>query len=179
MKLKPSQIAPDFTATAISSNLIQLSTFKGKKVFLTFYRNVGCPVCNLRFHELLPLEKEFQAKGAIVLAVYESSAANLKRYAGNENYHTQMIANPEFDLYEKYAIERSTIKLLSSIYKGVIGKAERGKKLFKQKFDQDGHANLLGAEFLIDENGRIVTAYYNQFIGDHLQVRDIKAFLNS
>jgi peroxiredoxin Q/BCP len=178
MKLQVSQSAPDFTTTAVNGNTVQLSAFKGKKVFLTFYRNVGCPVCNLRFHELLPIEKEFKAKGAIALAVYESSAANLKRYVENENYYTLMIANPEFDLYEKYAIERSTIKLLSSIYKGVIGKAEQGKKLFKQKFDQDGYANLLGGEFLIDENGKIVTAYYNQFIGDHLPVKDIKEFLN-
>ena len=178
MKLQASQSAPDFAVTDLNGNTVQLSAFKGKKVYLTFYRNVGCPVCNLRFHELLPLEKEFQAKGVIVLAVYESSAANLKRYIGNENYYTIMIANPEFELYEKYTIERSTIKLLSSLYKGVIGKAEQGKKLYKQKFDQDGHANLMGGEFLIDENGKIVTAHYNQFIGDHLPVKDIKAFLN-
>jgi thioredoxin-dependent peroxiredoxin len=178
MKLQVSQTAPDFTTKDIHGNKIQLSSFKGKKVFLTFYRNVGCPVCNLRFHELLSLEKEFAAKGAIVLAVYESSEPNLKRYVDNENYYTVMISNPQFDLYEKYAIERSTIKLLSSIYKGVIGKAEQGKKLFKQKFDQDGHANLMGGEFLIDENGKIETAYYNQFIGDHLPVIDIKDFLN-
>ncbi|WP_184547832.1 redoxin domain-containing protein [Mucilaginibacter sp. FT3.2] len=179
MKLQPAQIAPDFKAKDVQGNSVQLSSFKGKKVFLTFYRNVGCPVCNLRFHELLPLEKEFKDKGVIVLAIYESSEANLKRYVGNETYYTEMIANPKFDLYEKYAIERSTLKLLSSIYKGVIGKAEQGKKLYKEKFDQDGHANLLGGEFLIDENGKIKTAYYNQFIGDHLPLKDLKAFINS
>lgn len=178
MKLQISETAPDFTIKDVHGNTVNLSAFKGKKVFLTFYRNVGCPVCNLHFHELLPLEKEFKAKGAIALAVYESSAANLRRYVDGETYYTVMIANPGFDLYEKYGIERSTIKLLSSIYKGVIGKAEQGKKLFKQKFDQDGHANLMGGEFLIDETGKIETAYYNQFIGDHLPVKDIKAFLN-
>lgn len=62
MKFQASQSAPDFTVTAINGSTVQLSAFKGKKVFLTFYRNVGCPVCNLRFHELLPLEREFQAK---------------------------------------------------------------------------------------------------------------------
>ena len=179
MKLQSSQIAPDFKAKDIQGNTVQLSAFKGKKVFLTFYRNVGCPVCNLRFHELLPLEQEFKTKGVIVLAIYESSEDNLKRYIGNEHYYTAMIANSGFDLYEKYAIERSTLKLLSSIYKGVIAKAEQGKKLYKEKFDQDGHANLIGAEFLIDENGKIKTAYYNQFIGDHLPVKDLKAFMNS
>ena len=178
MKLQVSQTAPDFAITDIDGNTVQLSALKGKKVFLTFYRNVGCPVCNLRFHELLPLEKEFETEGAVVLAIYESSPANLKRYVAGEHYYTRMIANHDFDIYEKYAIERSTIKLLSSIYKGVIGKAEQGKKLFKQKFEQDGHANLMGGEFLIDENGKIVTAYYNQFIGDHLSLKAIKEFLN-
>jgi thioredoxin-dependent peroxiredoxin len=178
MKLQTAQNAPDFTTTDINGNTVQLSAFKGKKVFITFYRNVGCPVCNLRFHELQSLENIFKAKGTIVLAVYESSADNLKQYVDKEDYYTVMIANPGFDLYEKYAIERSTIKLLSSMFKGVIGKAEQGKKLFKQKFDQDGHANLMGGEFLIDEKGKIVTTYYNKFIGDHLPIKDIKAFLN-
>jgi len=178
MKLQVSQIAPDFTTTDINGNTVHLSAFKGKKVFLTFYRNVGCPVCNLRFHELLSFEKEFKAKGVIVLAVYESSEANLKRYVDNTNYYTVMIANPGFDLYEKYGIERSTLKLLSSVFKGVIGKAEQGKKLFTQKFDQDGHANLMGGEFLIDENGKIARAHYHQFIGDNLPIIDLKGFLN-
>jgi len=176
MKLQVAQPAPDFTTKDIQGNTIQLSAFKGKKVFLTFYRNVGCPVCNLRFHELLPLEKEFKAKGAVILAVYESSEGNLKRYLAEVDTNTTMIADPGFDLYEKYGIERSTLKLLSSIYKGVIGKAEQGKKLYKEKFEQDGHANLMGGEFLIDENGKLITAYYNQFIGDHLPVKDIKYF---
>jgi len=179
MKLQVAQTAPDFTTKDSQGNTVQLSAFKGKKVFLTFYRNVGCPVCNLRFHELLSLENEFKAKGLIVLAVYESSELNVKRYVNNENYYTIMIANPGFNLYEKYAIERSTIKLLSSIYKGVIGKAEQGKKLYTQKFEQDGHANLMGAEFLIDENGKIETAYYNQFISDHLPIKAIKEFINN
>ncbi|TBO44434.1 redoxin domain-containing protein [Pedobacter kyonggii] len=131
----------------IHGNIINLKDLNGKKVFLTFYRNVGCPVCNLRFHQLLQLEEQFRAHDIVVLAVYESNTSNLKRYVDGENYYTVMIGNPDFDLYEKYGIERSTIKLLSSIYKGVIGKAERGKKLFKHKFDQDGHANLMGGNF--------------------------------
>jgi len=178
MKLQVSQPAPDFSTTDIHGQNISLSALKGKKIFLTFYRNVGCPVCNLRFHELLPLEKDLKTNGAIALAIYESSEANLKRYVQDMDINTIMIADPHFGLYEKYGIERSTIKLLSSIYKGVIGKAEQGKKLFKQKFEQDGHANLMGAEFLIDEHGNIMTAYYNQFIGDHLPVKDIKAFIS-
>jgi peroxiredoxin Q/BCP len=178
MKLQRSQPAPDFKTTDIDGNPVQLNSFIGQKIFLTFYRNVGCPVCNLRFHELLKIEKEFKEKDIVVLAIYESSISNLKRYTEKESYYTRMIANPEFNLYEKYVIERSTLKLLSSIYKGVIGKAEQGKKLYKQKFEQDGHANLMGGEFLIDEQGKIVTAYYNQFIGDHLPLKEIKDFIN-
>ncbi len=177
IKLRPPLTAPNFKTKDIQGNIIQLSDFKGQKVFLTFYRNVGCPVCNLRFHELLPLEEEFKERRVISLAIYESSENNLKRYIGNDHYYTTMVANPDFDLYEKYAIERSTLKLFTSIYKGVIGKAEKGKKLYKEKFQQDGHANLMGAEFLINEDGVITTAYYNQFIGDHLPLNAIRAFL--
>jgi hypothetical protein len=31
----------------------------------------------------------------------------------------------------------------------------------------------------IAKNGKIKTAYYNQFIGDHLPIKDLKVFINS
>ena len=47
------------------------------------------------------------------------------------------------------------------------------KKLFKSKYEQEGHFNRIGADFLIDENGIIQTAYYGKFVGYHLRVEDI------
>ncbi len=177
MPLFENQPAPDFQATDISGNAVHISALQGRKVLLTFYRHVGCPFTNLRFHELQKLDSYFSEMGLVVLAVYESSSDNLKRYSRDESFYARMIANPEFDLYRLYDIELSTLKILFSMYKGAIAKAAEGNRMFKENFGPEGHTNVLGGDFLIDEAGCIKYAYYNQYLGDHLPVRDILRFL--
>ena len=179
MSLFPNQTAPDFQTKDISGNIVQLSAFKGRKVLLTFYRHVGCPFSNLRFLELQQMDQYFKDMGLVVLAVYESSSANLNRYCADESYYARVVANPEFDLYTLYDIELSALKTLFSMYKGAHAKIQEGRKKFKVQFEQEGHTDLLGGDFLIDEAGIVRYPYYNQYLGDHLPVNDIVRFINN
>jgi peroxiredoxin len=179
MSLYPNQPAPDFQIDDIEGNPVRLSAFKGQKVLLTFYRHVGCPFTNLRFLELREREKEFKKNGLVVLAVYESSIENLMRYCLKVPSYAKIIANPEFNLYQLYDIELNDLKILYSMYRGAYNKLMEGKKAFKDKFEPEGHANLLGGDFLINEEGIVVYPYYNQFLGDHLPVKDIEHFIHN
>ncbi|WP_316846653.1 redoxin domain-containing protein [Pedobacter psychrodurus] len=179
MPLFENQPAPDFQATDISGNTVRISALKGKKILLTFYRHVGCPFTNLRFLELQELDSYFSEMGLVVLAVYESSFENLQRYARNESFYGRMIPNPEYDLYTLYDIELNSVKILFSMYKGAFSRAKEGQHRFKEKFCPEGRANVLGGDFLIDEDGCIKYAYYNQYLGDRLPVKDIICFLNN
>jgi len=178
MKIEEKQAAPGFTINDVNGKIINLADYKGKKVLLTFYRNVGCPICNLRFHEIQEQSEYFKSKKLTVLSIYESSATNMKKYLEGENPYAEMVPNPEQDLYQLYGIEKSTGKALKSIFHDGIGKAKKGKQLFKTTIKQDGNRNTIGADFLIDERGIVNTAYYGKFIGDHLSIDKIKAFLN-
>lgn len=171
--------APDFEATDIWGNLIRLSDLKGKKILLTFYRHVGCPYTNLRFLELQESGSHFKNMGLVVIAVYESNGENLQRYSRDESFYATMIANPKYDLYSLYDIEQSALKILYSMYKGAYAKGEVGRRSFKDIFCPEGRNDTLGGDFLIDEDGRIKYAYYNQYLGDHMPVKDIFTFLNN
>jgi len=157
---------------------VNLSDYKGRKVLLTFFCNAGCPVCNLRMHELLARAAAFERKGLTVIAVYESTAQNMQQYTEGQVIPFVMIPDADRQLYSQYAIERSGRKAFVSLFHGVIGKAGRGKKLFKRKIEQDGHNTTIGADFLIDENGKVALAHYGQYIGDHLPLHEIDTFLN-
>jgi peroxiredoxin len=178
MKIKPTQAAPNFTIKDVNGATVNLSDFKGKKVMLTFYRNVGCPVCNFRFHELQEQATYFKSKGLVLLAVYESTLENMKQYLDGESYYATMIPNPAQDLYKLYQIDQSMGKLMKGMFHGAMKKMNLGKKLYKGKIKQDGNTNRIGADFLIDEQGNIRTAYYGKFLGDHLPIADIQQFLN-
>lgn len=177
MSLYPNQIAPDFQAMDVGGNIVQLSSFIGKKVLLSFYRHVGCPFTNLRFLALQRMDAYFEKMGLVVLAVYESSIENLTRYCLKESFYAKIIPNPEFTLYQLYDIELNDLKILHSLYKGAYNKLIEGKKSFKDRFEPEGHRNLLGGDFLIDEKGIIIYPYYNQYLGDHLSINDIELFV--
>ncbi len=177
MKIKTTQAAPSFAATDLNGQLIQLKDYRGKKVILTFYRNVGCPVCNFRFHELQADSAYFKAHNTVILAVYESTAANLKMYTEGEHFYATLIPNPTQDLYRLYDVEKSTGKLFKGMFKGAMKKMKPGKKMFKQKIKQDGSMSRIGADFVIDENGIVKEAYYGRHLGDHIPLHELKQLL--
>lgn len=177
MKIKEHQSAPGFTLQDVNGNTINLSDYKGKKVLLSFFRNVGCPVCNLRFHELQEKSDYFRSKSLVHLAIYESSVENMKKYLEGETPYAVMIPNPDESLYKRYAVDKSMGKVMKGMFYGAMSKMKNGKKLFKSEIKQDGNMTRIGADFLIDEKGVVKKAYYGGYVGDHLPLAEILKFI--
>lgn len=173
MALQATQNAPDFTIQDVYGNSISLSKYKGKKVYLAFMRFAGCPVCNLRVHNLLKHADAFKAKNTEVVLIYESSAENLLIYLNDETYPFTFVADPQSTLYIKYDVEKSFVKLFMSIFKGMLDKVKKGEKLFKKKPELDGKVTRMEAEFLIDKNGKLIIAHYGSFLGDNVAIEKI------
>ena len=173
MILQAQQTAPDFNVTDVFNKKISLTTYKGKKVYLAFMRFAGCPVCNLRVHSLLKQATAFKEKNIEVVLVYESSIENMHMYLDGTSYPFTFVADPQNILYDRYGVEKSWGKFLSSMFKGLLAKASAGEKLFKKKPKSDGNMNRMEAEFLIDENIKIVIAHYASFLGDNVSIEKI------
>ncbi len=174
-RITAQQEAPLFTITDVNGTLTELKQYRGRKVLLSFHRNVGCPICNLRFHELEKLGTKHPE--LTMLAIYESSAANMKKYLDGQQVHAVMIPDTTQALYELYHVERSKGKIMKGMLHGAMGKMKAGNKLFTQKMKQDGNMDRIGADFLIDEHGRVLIAHYDNYVGDHLPVSTITAAL--
>ncbi|MGI4865081.1 MAG: redoxin domain-containing protein [Janthinobacterium lividum] len=169
------QPAPDFTATDSRGQTVHLADLRGRYVLLTFQRNAGCPICNVRFHNLEQQAAHLKAENVVVLAVYESSAATLSSYlAGQPTPYTQLLADPEQRLYQLYKVERSTTKMLSGfILHGGISKVSQSKQLTATLPKQDGNANRIGADFLIGPDGHLVRVHYHRYLGDDLPLTNL------
>jgi len=178
MKLQEKQAAPLFSVKSVDGQTVDLYAYRGKKVLLTFQRFAGCPVCNFRFHELESNAAFFSSNNVVVIAVYESSLNVMNEFVGGETFHTILIPNPDLSLYNLYSLERSTAKLIRGIFNGAISKMKKGKKLFRKEIKQDGNSNRVEADFLIDENGKIIIAHYGKFVGDDLSIDAIKKAIN-
>lgn len=168
MKIVPNQPAPDFTATTAAGQSFRLSALRGQRVLLSFMRNAGCPICNLRVHELRQKADSLRAANTTVVLVYESPNATLREYLADTDFPFTFIGDPELKLYQQYAVEKSALKMMRMMTNGGMAKASAGKALFQKPMKQDGNMTRIEADFLIDERGVVERAHYGRFVGDHL-----------
>jgi len=177
MKLQPDQTAPDFSIRDVHGNTVKLSDYRGKKVLLSLSRFAGCPICNLHFHEVQKNADYLRSRGLVILSVHESGQKIMEDFIKDETIYATMIPDPDAKIYSLYGAERSWGKFLKGmLLHGSLGKAMSGMKLFKHKVSSEGNKDRVGADFLINESGRIVTAHYGEYVGDRLAVEDIKRF---
>lgn len=168
------KFAPEFQVKDIDGNSHNIAQYKGKKILLSFYRNAGCPICNYRFHELEDSSQYFKEQNIILLSVYESTIENLKLLKDTNQFYQKLVADPEGILYAQYAVEENRGKISRGFLHGAQQKSTKGKKMFATKIKQDGKPNRIAADFLIDENGNILIAYYGKYLGDRLPIKLLK-----
>lgn len=173
-KLTDTGRAPLFTHTTAFGDTVSLSQYKGKKVFLVFTRSAGCPICNLYIHQLQEFVDSFKQKDIKVLIATQSSPENTKKYIENEEFPYTFLPDPNRVLYKLYGVESSAGKLIKGyVFKGGRGKSKKGQELYKETFKQEGDTDIIGADFFIDEDGKLIKARYGKHLGDRPTIDEI------
>lgn len=158
------QIVNDFKALNHNSTLINLSDFKGKKIWLAFYRYASCPLCNLHINLIIQRFDEVQSAGLVFLPVFQSAPEEVRKYAGKKELPFQIICDPQEEIYKLYNVGKSyggflSFSVMAKGMKAMIGGHMPGK--------MEGEVSRLPSEFLIDENFEIIFRYDGKDIGDH------------
>ena len=81
MKLKEGFNAQDFTVKDMYGKEVKLSGYKGKKIILSFYRNVSCPFCNRRIHQIMGNNVRLKETGTELIFMFEQPG---QRQEGSE-----------------------------------------------------------------------------------------------
>lgn len=176
MPVQVNQPAPDFSVTDAYGKSLSLRDLRGKKVLLSFQRFVGCPICNVRVHELMNAYDSLSRQNVELVVVYESSADNLRQYLADTPVSFRMVADPDAKLYTLYGVGHSMGKMMRGMMHGAMKKAKAGEKLFKTKLNRDGTLSRIEADFLINPDGTVATAHYDRYVGDDLPMTAIRAF---
>lgn len=174
-KIKEKDSAPIFQVVDSKGDTINIENYKGKKVFLTFFRYASCPVCNFRMNEIIQNYEAIQLKGYEFIAVFESTNETLQQYLIENQVPFPIIGDPDLILYKKYGVQKSFWRMVGSMFdKKTRTNLKEGKVLIKGKnLKRDGQMSRIPADFLIDENGVVTKAYYGTTIGDHLPLEII------
>lgn len=177
MKLQEHQSAIDFTVSDIYGRELKLSDFKGKKIHLGFFRNVNCPFCNLRVHQLSKYSETFDKQGLKTIYFFETKPEILLRSTFHKGISPiPLIGDPQRKIYTMYGVEPSMMKMISTFFaKNAMSDMKTGKALNLPQ-DKDATQSLIPADFLIDEQFQIKRAYYGSNLNDHIAIDEVKAF---
>ncbi len=174
MRFSPGIKTPAFLADDIYGKTQFPEKYMGQKWMLSFFRYASCPLCNFRVNQLIQHYDRWQTEGFNILAIFESSGESIKKYVGKQAVPFPIIPDPELDLYRKYHVESSWIKYILGAFtfiKAVFHGFIPGK--------MEGDKAIVPADFLINEDGTIHTAYYGNNIGDHIPIELINEFIHN
>ncbi|MDH5425821.1 MAG: peroxiredoxin family protein [Gammaproteobacteria bacterium] len=171
--------APDFQATDLNGTTIQLSSYAGKKTLLCFFRFASCPLCTVRFTQLLQKYPEYKESGLEIIAVFESSPDYIRKYISHNNQIPfPVIGDLEGRIYKLYNVKKSFLGMMLGmfrIFKMIKGMSTPGFKMGKP----DGSVHRVPADFLIDPLLTIEKSYYGSDIGDHIPLKSIDDFISN
>lgn len=177
MKIQEGQYARDFTAFDIEGNKVNLSDFKGKKIILSFYRNVNCPFCNRRVHQLMGMNLRLKNSGVQVLFFFESSNEKISSSVFHQGVSPwPVIGDPERTVYKLYGVEKSVLKFMRTMIASNPLKAKQETAHLNLPEDKDASQTLIPADFFIDENFKVVMAKYGKHVDDHVDMEVLKTF---
>lgn len=171
MKLSPGDLAPAFTLPDLHGQAVGLEQFRGRKLLLSFYRYASCPFCNLRVHQLSQQAPAWQARGLDLVAVFQSPRDSILEHAGKEARPFAILPDPARGLYRAYGVEGSWGGFLKGSLQ--VGKLTSALKEGFLPGKMEGDINMVPADFIIGEDGRVLVAYYGKDISDHLPVEVI------
>ena len=173
MSINTGQLAPTFETQTYDGAPISLEQYRGKKVWLGFYRYAGCPLCNLRISEMVDRAAEFERDGIQVICVFHSPADRIAGGVGKQSAPFPIIADPTMSLYQTYGVSRS---LAGMFYPRVMLRSVTA--VFRGFFSlrMDGPIDMVPADFLVDPEGMVYQAYYGKAVSDHIPFADIATF---
>ena len=175
MRLNAPCLSQDFAVQDVYGQPVRLSDYRGRRVMLSFFRDAACPFCSFRVHELTHRYADWQRQGLEILAVFSCSDQEVRQHVSRHPRPFRLIADPDLQLYNEYGVEQST----TALFKAVLFRLPRiirSLMVGGRPDPKNPHIRLVPADFLIDENGKVVDLWYGRDVSDHIPLRRVDAF---
>lgn len=169
--LKPSQPFPELSLTDIHGKPLQAPT--GRKLLVSLFREASCPFCNIRVYELTQHHRKLKSLNLDIVAVFQSSEADVKRFIARQPRPFRSVADPAGKMHRQLGGKNSLMGKMKAMMLRAPGMM-RGLSMVGLAGMKS--SNAMPMDILVDEFGRVVTAYYGRDAGDHIPVTRILAF---
>jgi len=174
MRYQPGDSITSFTLPAFDGGEFDVAQLNGRRYLLSFLRFATCPFCNMRVHQLVARFPEL-GDDFTVVAVFDSSLADLQRYGTDHQAPFPILADEGYVWHQAYGIEHSFAGMLKGMF-GRLPTMLKGIGKGYVPWPIHGSMLVMPVDFLVDEAGIIQTAYYGKDEGDHIPFEEIKRF---
>ena len=176
MKIKPGQPAPGFSAVDQHSNPVNLEDYRGRKLLLSFFRHAACPFSRLRILRLIERHSIHKAWGLEVLGFFQSPSESIEQYVMPLHPPFPLVADPQRVVYRLYGVKASTLGRYKSLLR--LGARKDALAAGLKSGKAEGLKGLLPADFLIDEDLMVRSAFHGSDITQHMHLDMIDQFLH-
>jgi peroxiredoxin len=171
VRLEMGVIAPHFSLSSMNSNSFNLGMLRGRRTLLSFFRHAGCPMCNLRVHELKLAYPRLQAAGISVVGVFGSSVQGLRDRVGTQQPPFPLLADPDDVVHDLYGTQKSLFGLLNpKAFRSYMNGIQLGVK----HGNTDGETLRMPADFLIGADLQIERVLYGSHGAEHLSIAEVE-----
>ena len=176
MHLQPGIPAPALELEDWKGERHTLACYRGRRVWLAFFRYASCPLCNLRVHRMIQrwdvwAESDFQ-----LLAVFQSPPSSIAEYVGEQRPPFPLLGDPDEVYYGLYGCDASLRAYVAPTNAAMLAKAAGAGFLPGR---MEGTKTRVPADFFIDEEGILTRCFYGKTISDHVPFEDVDDFLGS
>lgn len=172
-RLRVGESVPELSGVDWRGDAVQLASFRGRRVWLAFFRYASCPLCNLRVRDMIARHEALSASGVQVVAVFQSPAESVARYVGRQEPPFPLVCDPDEKLYARFGLEA---RLSAFVSPANLGRASQATAAGFLPGTMEGTRTRIPADFLIDEEGVLADVYYGEIISDHIPFERVERF---
>ena len=172
MKLLAPTKTPALALVDINGQPVQVGN--GRRMLLSLFREANCPFCNFRVYDLSNNYPGLSHLGMDIVVVFKSDRDDILKFIAKRPRPFRMVADPEGIAHQAFAVNSSMWGKLKAMMLRMPA-LMRGMGMVGMSGMATG--NLMPADFLIDEYGNLVEAYYGGDAGDRISFERIELFL--
>ena len=174
-RLKKGDPAPDITLPAIDGSTFELSSMKGRRVILTFFRFSSCPFCNIRINRIMKRWDEFP-DDAVMVGVFDAEVSDLAKRMAKHKPKFTIVADESYETFLENGVSKSVAGLMLAPLRAPLTTLEAMLRGYVPMTMSMSKLSTMPVDVLIDEEGKVVEAHYCRDTVDHLPIDRLVSF---
>ena len=174
-QLKSGDQAPAIVLPAVDGTTMDLSTHKGKRVILTFFRFDSCPFCNLRIRHLVKRWNEFP-EDTVMIGVFDAALPALQKRMKKHEVPFTLVADETYQTFQDNGVRKSFFRAMITPFKAPLSFLESQFRGYVPLTLSPAKLSTLPADILINEEGKVVEAHYCKDTVDHMPIEKMISF---